>query len=126
MPVIRFNPQSEAVILDIVLEGKIILHARLVLDTGASLVVLPWRIATGLGLKIDPNNLIQTTTATTVESAPLSTIPKVTVLEKSVKNVACLIKDLPPESGVDGLLGLSFLRNFKLSLDFKKGVLQLG
>jgi len=125
MSSLRFNPQSEGIILDVVLEGKITLHVRMVLDTGASLVVLPWRIATGLGLKIDPKNLVQTTTATTVESAPLSVIPKVTVLGKSVRNVRCLVKDLPPESAVDGLLGLSFLRNFDLFLYFKKGILQL-
>lgn len=89
------------------------------------MVVLPWRLATGLGLKIDPNKLVQTTTATTVESAPITTIPKVTVLDKRATNVSCLIKDLPPEANVDGLLGLSFLQNFHLSLNFQKGILKL-
>ncbi len=121
----KFDPSSPAIILDTILEGKIILHARLVLDTGASLIVLPWWIATGLGLNIDPTHLIQTTTVSSVESSPLTVIPKVTVLGKIAKNVSCLIRDLPPESGVDGLLGLSFLRNFHLVLAFKKGLLEL-
>ena len=107
------------------LEGKITLHAKFVLDTGASFVVLPWWIATGLNLKIDPKNLTITTTASTVENVPLTSIPKVTLLGKTVHDVPCIVKDLPPEAGVDGLLGLSFLRNFHLSLDFKKGILQL-
>lgn len=122
---LRFNPSSQVIILNTILEGKIVLHARLVLDTGASLVVLPWRIARGLGLVINPNKLIQTTTVSTVESSPITKIPKVVVLGKTAKNVTCLIKDLPPEAGVDGLLGLSFLKNFKLSLDFKKGLVIL-
>jgi len=121
----KFEPRSEAIILDTVLEGKITLHARLVLDTGASLIVLPWWIATGLNLQIDPAHLIQTTSASMVETVPLTKIPKVTVLGKTVKNVSCLIKDLPAESGVDGLLGLSFLRNFNLEINFKKGILTL-
>jgi predicted aspartyl protease len=119
----RFNPQDETIILDAELRGKIILHTKLVLDTGASLIILPWRIITGLGLPIDPVNITEITTATTVESCPLTTIPQIAVLGKTARNVPCLVKDLPPESGVDGLLGLSFLRQLKITLDFPKGLL---
>lgn len=125
MSLLKFNPQLSSIILDTYLEGKIKLHVKFVLDTGASYVVLPWWIAGGLGLAIDPKNLVSTTTASSVENVPYTTIPKVTVLDKTVKNVPCIIKDLPQESGVDGLLGLSFLRNFYLSLDFTKGILRL-
>lgn len=125
MAEVKIDPQSQTIILETILEGKIILHARLVLDTGASLMVLPRWIAIGLGFRIDPKRLIQTASLSRVESAPFCTIPKVTVMGKTAKNVACLIKDLPPESGVDGLLGLSYLRHFKLFLDFKKGLLKL-
>lgn len=125
MSLLKFNPRSSSILLDTYLEGKIGLNLKFVLDTGASFVVLPWRIATNLGLNINPNNLVLTTTASAVESVPFSSIPKVTVLDKTVQGVACIIKDLPSESGVDGLLGLSFLRNFKLYLDFKKGIIRL-
>jgi predicted aspartyl protease len=125
MSQLKFNPRSSSIILDTYLEGKIILHTKFVLDTGASFVVLPWWIATGLGLKIDPKNLTITTTASSVENVPLTSIPKVTVLGKTVNNVQCIVQDLPPEAGVDGLLGLSYLRNFHLSLDFNKGILRL-
>ena len=125
MSQLRFDPQTPSIIVDTYLEGKIILHTKFVLDTGASFVVLPWWIATGLGLKIDPKNLTITTTASSVENVPLTSIPRVTILDKTVNNVPCIVKDLPPEAGVDGLLGLSFLRNFHLSLDFNKGILRL-
>ena len=125
MSELKFNPDLEILVLDVKLTGKIIVYAKLVLDTGASLTMLPWWIAIALGLKIDLTRLISTTTASSVETSPLTMIPKVTVLGKSVRNVSCLIKDLPPESGIDGLLGLSFLKNFKLSLDFKRGSLIL-
>ena len=37
-----------------------------------------------------------------------------------------LAKALPPEAGVDGLLGLDFLRGHVLTLDFRTGVLTLA
>lgn len=125
MSQLKFDPRSSSVILDVQLEGKIILHARLILDTGASFVVLPWRISQELGLKINSKRVISTTTASKVETVPITTIPEVTTLAKSAFNVSCLVEDLPAEAGVDGLLGLSYLRNFHLSLDFKNGILQL-
>ncbi len=125
MAIYQFNPQDNSIILEVHLKGRFTQHAHLVLDTGASLLVIPWKIATSLGLRIDPNHLIDTTTASTVESSPLTTIPQVSVLGKSIKNVECIIRDLPKEAGVDGLLGLSFLKNFKLTIDFKKGFLLL-
>lgn len=125
MSILKFNPQVSSIILDTYLQGKIGLHAKFVLDTGASYIVLPWWIATGLGLEINQKNLVSTTTASSVETVPYTNIPKVTVLDKTSHNVPCIIKDLPSESGVDGLLGLSFLRNFKLTLNIQKGILQL-
>ena len=125
MAPLKFNSRAHSIIVDTYLEGKIILHAKFVLDTGASLVVLPWWIATGLEIKIDPKHLVSTTTASSVEKVPFVTIPKISVLNKTVRNVSCIVKDLPPDSGVDGLLGLSFLRHFKLTIDFKKGILEL-
>jgi len=40
--------------------------------------------------------------------------------------VEVLCHDLPPESGVDGLLGLSFLKHFKLTIRFRKGIIDLN
>lgn len=126
MPSLKFNPHDSVIVVETKIWGvKLAATIRLVFDTGASLVILPWKLATGLGLKIDQTKIIQTTTASTVESAPLISIPKMSVLGEEVKNVDALVKDLPPEAGVDGLLGLSFIKNFQVNIDFKKGVLNL-
>lgn len=130
MPLIsslKFNPDQPV----IVLESKIFgvnnaTTARLVFDTGASRVILPWKIVTALGIKIDPKNTIQTTTASNIETVPNIIIPKMSVLGETVKNVKGVVKDLPEGSGVDGLLGLSFIKNFKIEIDFKKGVLNFS
>lgn len=121
MPSQKFDPEDKIIIVEAKLHGSVVTTARMVLDTGASLMMIPWKFATALKLKIDLDNTIQTTTASTVETSPLTIIPQVSVLGLKAKKVEALVKDLPPESGVDGLLGLSFLKNFKLSLDFKKG-----
>ena len=44
---------------------------------------------------------------------------------KKIENVTVMIHDLPETSRVDGLLGLSYLRNFDLSIKFKAGILAL-
>ena len=125
MSQVRFDPRDPVIILDARIKASLSTIAKLVLDTGASSVVLPWKLTAAIGIKIDPSKTTQTTTATTVETVPEVIIPEISVLGKVARNVKGIVKDLPPESHVDGLLGLSFLKHFKLSIDFQKGLLTL-
>lgn len=122
---LKFNPQDPVIIVEGKIQGRVATIARFVLDTGASYVVLPWRLAVAIGLQIDPKKTIQTTTATTVETVPEVIIPEMSVLGKSARNIKAIVKDLPPEAPVDGLLGLSFLRNFRIEIDFRQGFFTL-
>lgn len=125
MPKLKFNPQS-IIILKAYLKGKIIQKCRLVLDTGASYLLIPWEIAQNLGLKPElAKERIEITIASGRELVPLVNIKSLKVLGKEVKNVKAVVHDLPQKAYVDGLLGLSFLRNFNLSINFQKGVLEL-
>lgn len=125
MPKLKFNPAEHSLILSADIKATYPEVARLVLDTGASYVVLPWKMVTGIGLKIDPKRTIQITTASAVETVPKIVVPEISVLGKSAKNVEAIVKDLPSDSPADGLLGLSFLKHFKLSIDFPRGILNL-
>ncbi|MBI2011308.1 clan AA aspartic protease [Candidatus Daviesbacteria bacterium] len=125
MPILRFDPSASVIIVDAQVTGRVTIVTRLVLDTGASLVVLPWKLALGIGISIDPEKTIQTTTATAIETVPKVVIPEISVLGKKIKNVDAIIKDFPPESPIDGLLGLSFLKHFHLKINFPKGELFL-
>lgn len=121
----KFNPQANVIVLEAKIKARLGVTTRLVLDTGASLVMLPYQLAKQIGIKIDPTKTVEITTASTVEISPFVSIPKMSVLGKTATNVPCLIRDLPRTSEADGLLGLSFLRHFKLTLDFKKRILSL-
>ena len=87
--------------------------------------MIPRRLAHSIHLKIDPKKTIELTSATRVERVSLIVIPEIEVLGMIAKNVEVVIKNLPKESAVEGLLGLSFLKHFKLTIDFKKGELSL-
>ena len=46
-------------------------------------------------------------------------------LGKTIKNLEVACHDLPEEGFVDRLLGLDFLNNFKLTINFRKGIIWL-
>ena len=43
------------------------------------------------------------------------------VADAVAKNVKALAYDIPKLAGVEAILGLSFLKNFKTTIDYKKG-----
>lgn len=96
------------------------------LDTGATFVMIPWRIAESLDLKPEiAQEKIYITTASGTEKAPLVLLKLVKVLGKESREIKAVVHDLPTASYVDGLLGLSFMNKFKWILDFKKGFLEI-
>ncbi len=96
------------------------------LDTGATYTMIPWDIAEVLGY--DPGaskDRVPLITASGVERAPLITLKSISVLGKDADNVQTVVHNLPEKSYVDGLLGLSFLRRFRVCLDFQNGVMEI-
>lgn len=120
-----FDPRAGIILVTATIYGRVDLKARLVFDTGATYCMLPHRIINALDIKINPKNVTQTTTASAVETSPIVKLPVVEVLNEKVENVTCLVRDLPPMSNIDGLLGLSFLKHFNVHIDFEEGELFL-
>jgi clan AA aspartic protease (TIGR02281 family) len=96
------------------------------LDTGATLTIVP--IETALAIGYDPaavRKRIELITASGTELAPRLTIQTARCLGRTVKNLDVACHDLPTQSPVKGLLGLSFLRHFNVHLDFLSKRLEL-
>jgi predicted aspartyl protease len=126
-----FDPSASSIIVDLLIEaadGRSSLVIPVVLDTGASMTIVAADIMGQLGY--DPANPAlerqRIVTGSGVEYAPRATIRLATAIGQRVGNLDVLCHDLPPESGVDGLLGLNFLRQFKLTIRFRKGIIHLN
>ena len=123
----NFDRKASAIIVDVILvNGYIKKKVKMVLDTGSSYVLVSWEVAEALGLQpIFSKKRTDILTASGTEKAPLLTVDEVRFGEDAAENVEVLVHDLPEKSYVDGLLGLSFLRNFNVHLDFKEGILSI-
>ncbi len=123
MTLLKFDPNSTIIILDVELENNNeITTKRFALDTGATYILIPWDVADVLKARPElSKERIETVTASGVENVPLINIASVRVLGKEARNVKAIVHDLPSKSYVDGLLGLSFLKNFNVHIDFKDG-----
>ena len=88
--------------------------------------MIPWDIAETLGYEpAYSKQKVGITTASGTEKVPLITVSMISVLGKDARDTPCIVHDLPETSHVDGLLGLSFLRRFKVCLDFQEGILEI-
>jgi aspartyl protease family protein len=123
----RFDPETLSIIVGGVVEGDIgEANVTLVLDTGASFTHLPWRVVEAVGY--DPattRKRINIVTGSGVETAPKLKVKRLRALGVEMENIEIVCHDLPPEARVDGLLGLNFLRNFDIHIQFKQGIIEI-
>ncbi len=96
-----------------------IFAARLLIDTGATLTVLSSAYARLTNL-IDSASLRQETviTAQAIVTAPVIRLEKFQIGGLVVSNVEAAIIPLPEQLGVQGLLGASFLRHFRVTFEY--------
>lgn len=96
------------------------------LDTGATFCLISKDFAKALNIDIaNPEKKIKMMTAEGRCEVPLINLKSIFVMEKTATNIKTVIHDLPENSRVDGLLGLSFLKHFRLTVDFRNGYLEL-
>ena len=93
--------------------------AQLIVDTGASMTVLSTDIAIDIGiLGTTDNKLLTVNTAGGSVQVNVNFLTSLAVGEAQAQNIAVAIHDLPdiPEQ-IEGLLGMSFLKHFLVTLD---------
>jgi len=69
---------------------------------------------------------IRVTMGNGVESVPRIVLTRLTALGQDRFAFPVLAHDFPPGAGVDGLLGLDFLRGHILTVDFRNGKIDLA
>ena len=130
MPRITYDLSRSSIVVDLLLEsanGTSSLLVPVVLDTGATITLIATGILTQLGY--EPANPAlhrqRIVTGSRIEYAPIVTLRSASAIGQKVANLEVLGHDLPAESGVDGLLGLNFLKHFKLTIGFRRGIVDL-
>jgi predicted aspartyl protease len=119
---VKLEPQASLITVQVeIFKGAKSRIVRMALDTGATYLMVPRHVLKVLNYAPPKaRRRISITTASGVETAPLLLLDKVKVQGKVVRNVPAICHDLPPQSPVDGLLGLSFLKWFDIDLHFRK------
>jgi len=124
---IPFNPNANALLFECVVEFQTKRNALVVLDTGASTVLLSQEILKSIGYDLDAVTEQESFGNASCEH----TVPKVTLTALSLnkaqlEHVEALCYTLPDYLGIDGVIGLNFLRRFKKgTLNFEDGILIL-
>ena len=101
--------------------------ARLIVDTGASYTIISYKLALTLGLYSDSrSDLVTLNTVGGPVQAPLTRMKSIQLKEAEVTNSLVVIHDLPDSpDGVEGLLGLTVLQHFQVTLDPVNSILSL-
>ena len=97
-----------------------------IVDTGASMTTIPFSTVRNLGIVISVRNPRRKVyTASGELYAPEVVLDSITLEGFETRNVKALVMDLPNQPDV-GLLGLNFLRRFRMNLNTDEGMLMLA
>jgi clan AA aspartic protease (TIGR02281 family) len=99
------------------------LRTRLLLDTGAEFTVLSTAAARHLALNLGNAAVIPLRSASGVFFAPMIKVPSIAVGDAAAYDVEVVVHDATP--GLDGLLGMSFLDNFLVTISASDAKLML-
>ena len=115
----------------IVVQAKVIgpthsVMAELALDTGCEQTSINRRVLESIGYDLetieDSRSMI---TGSGIVTTPELRIRQIQALSRRRQNLKIFCHDLPAELEVDGMLGLDFFRDRRLTLDFKTGKIEL-
>jgi clan AA aspartic protease (TIGR02281 family) len=121
--VINFTPGTRQIPLTAILNGRA--NQKFIVDTGASMVTIPRSTAEELGLEVDASNPVRKVfTAGGVKYAPEVTLFSISLEGWEVTELKALVLDLPNQSEW-GLLGMNYLRRFRMDINTDAGVLLL-
>ena len=100
---------------------------KLIIDTGASLTIIkPERLRSSINDNLDHYPTYRFSTANGVVRAPVLKVSSLAIAEFEVTNMEVGGLALINTEGVDGLLGMNFLKHFRFFIDQQNNVLRLA
>ena len=123
---VEFSDENQSITVKALINEDV--TTSLVLDTGASTIMLRRHVADKLGIKLDkPDAKVTLANGKTVDAKQV-TLRSVKVQDSEAFNVGAVIL-MEEDNGLgaaDGLLGMSFLKNFSFKIDqkYKKLILE--
>ena len=125
---LSFNLERGIIICNAVLiNGSFTMIAsRVAIDCCASYTILaPWLVK-GLNIPVDNSNIAEIDGLTGSIYLPKVVVPQIGILGANARNVDVLVGKLPVKIGLDGVLGYSFLKHFKIiTINYEKQELTL-
>lgn len=96
-------------------------EGHFILDTGATYMSISNEMAEELGLDLTRTEMVPITTANGRIEVPKVVLKSVKVNGLEAKNVEATVMNFKKDASFSGLLGLSFINQFKLTIDPNKG-----
>lgn len=123
-----FNGRDGLIEVVAVIEGPAgRVEFRVALDTGATHTCLSARRLRLAGC--DPGAAtsgLEVTTGSGIERMPIVLAPRFSVFDQCRNDFPVLAHEFPPSAGVEGVVGLDFLRDAVVTLDFRAGLITLS
>lgn len=114
--VIPINNSNNAIIVPSVLVNEKI-NVNFILDTGATYTSISRQTARNLGIDLNNSTTVTLKTANGLIKVPKVVLKSININGLIARNVEVTIHDLPAAKNVTGLLGLSFLEKFTVTID---------
>ena len=120
---VSFKGSSSNIMVNVLINDLV--RANFVLDTGASLVVISRDIADklGIGFRRGESAIYITLADGRKVNANIVTIKSLRIGEIEGKDIEAAVLDYEENSDLEGLLGMSFLKQFMINIDAKNGKL---
>ena len=127
MTQLPFPPQAPLIVFPCLVEYRRRIFIDVAIDTGASVTIISEKVAKKLGFNLTkPTEQTSFSNASQSHLVPIITLKSICLGEAKIENLQALCYTLPEEHGIDGVIGLNFLRQFKrVILGFDQGLLIL-
>jgi len=117
----RFSTGIPLIVPDLEITGpRGSVWVDMILDTGSAFTTISWSDLKAIGY--DPAIIADRQgimTANGIIQAPKMRVSSITIGDLRAHEVEVICLDIPGLAGIRGLLGLSFLKHFKIMIDYK-------